>query len=202
MSRVFSAVGSVNWSLVTSLCMLCLTAWYYVNILTLTRHLQQANTLGVFHSEYSSPKILEAFEIVEDFVERAAEEAPDAGDVSSSRRHRAEMFWQLRKQKDEKGRQLDRARRRLVHWFSRLHHFYEFGFLTKDYLIKFPGAERAHHFIDLVEPLDYVSRVSTGRKPSLVFDFLREIYSLGPQEDYKQTTKPFADSSRSDGGEL
>eukprot|EP00922_Rhytidocystis_sp_ex-Travisia-forbesii_P064207 GHVS01095444.1.p1 GENE.GHVS01095444.1~~GHVS01095444.1.p1 ORF type:complete len:228 (-),score=21.92 GHVS01095444.1:253-936(-) len=183
-SLLLRELSAVNWSVVISLCTFCLTAWYYVNILMLTRHLQQANTLSLFHSEYSSTKILEAFEVVEDFLEMAVEAIPESG-ASSNSRHRAEMFWELRKKRDERGRLLERARRRLVHWFSRLQHFYEFGFLTKDYLVRFPGAERAQHFIDLVEPLEYVSRTSTGRQPSLVFDFLREIYSLGPQKDYE-----------------
>eukprot|EP00918_Siedleckia_nematoides_P003370 GHVU01007621.1.p1 GENE.GHVU01007621.1~~GHVU01007621.1.p1 ORF type:complete len:163 (+),score=13.23 GHVU01007621.1:244-732(+) len=85
-------------TLVVSTLSLVITFHYYVNMLRLTRHLQQANTFNVIHSEYASPKTLEAMELIEDFIE----------DVGVDKY--GFEFWQLRSQKKEKGRLLERAR--------------------------------------------------------------------------------------------
>ncbi|PFH35615.1 hypothetical protein BESB_052660 [Besnoitia besnoiti] len=153
-------------SLLVSLASLALTFWYYTNMVLLTQHLQEANTMNVIYADYSSPKTLAALEYIEDFIERyGIDEYPFA-------------FLQQRKQGSEEGRQLDRARRHLTQWFSRVEYFYHFGYLKREALRKFPGAERAKYFLDRVEPLEFVSRKTTRRKHAGVFDFLRALYHL------------------------
>eukprot|EP00918_Siedleckia_nematoides_P003368 GHVU01007618.1.p1 GENE.GHVU01007618.1~~GHVU01007618.1.p1 ORF type:complete len:223 (+),score=40.04 GHVU01007618.1:244-912(+) len=153
-------------TLVVSTLSLVITFHYYVNMLRLTRHLQQANTFNVIHSEYASPKTLEAMELIEDFIE----------DVGVDKY--GFEFWQLRSQKKEKGRLLERARRRLVHFYTKLQFMYELGYFTEEYLRKFPGTERAKRFVDLIEPLEYLSRRYAGREHAPVFGFLRRLYNL------------------------
>lgn len=156
----------VNWALAISSLGLLVTTWYYINMLTLTQQLQQANTLNAMHAEYSSSKTLEALEILEEFIEERGVE------------QYAFDFLELRRKRDPRGRALDRARRHLTQWFSRVQYFYEFGYLKHEYILRFPGPERSRHFLDLIEPLEFMSRRATGRKHSGVFDFLREVYQL------------------------
>lgn len=122
--------------------------------------------MNVLYADYSSAKTLAALELIEDFIERhGIDDYPFA-------------FLALRKQGSEEGRSIDRSRRHLTQWFSRVQYFYEGGYLQFDALRKFPGAQRAKHFLDLVEPLEFVSRKTTGRKHAGVFDFLRSLYHL------------------------
>ncbi|KAL8428065.1 hypothetical protein ACSSS7_007419 [Eimeria intestinalis] len=157
---------AVNWTFAVSLLGLLVTSWYYVNMLTLTQQLQQANTLNAMHAEYSSSKTLEALEILEEFIE-------ERGVVKY-----AFDFLELRRKRDAKGRAIDRARRHLTQWFSRVQYFYEFGYLKHEYILRFPGPERSRHFLHLIEPLEFISRRATGRKHSGVFDFLRDVYQM------------------------
>ncbi|ESS36404.1 hypothetical protein TGVEG_269450 [Toxoplasma gondii VEG] len=153
-------------SLLVSTLSFLLSLWYYTNMVHLTQQLQQANTMNVLYADYSSPKTLAALELIEDFIERhGIENYPFA-------------FLSLRKEGREEGRNVDRSRRHLTQWFSRVQYFYEGGYLQFDALRKFPGAQRAKHFLDLVEPLEFVSRKTTGRKHAGVFDFLRSLYHL------------------------
>ncbi|KEP66717.1 UNVERIFIED_CONTAM: hypothetical protein HHA_269450 [Hammondia hammondi] len=153
-------------SLLVSTLSFLLSLWYYTNMVRLTQQLQQANTMNVLYADYSSPKTLAALELIEDFIERhGIENYPFA-------------FLALRKEGREEGRNVDRSRRHLTQWFSRVQYFYEGGYLQFDALRKFPGAQRAKHFLDLVEPLEFVSRKTTGRKHAGVFDFLRSLYHL------------------------
>lgn len=168
----------VNWTFAVSLLSLLVTSWYYVNMLTLTQQLQQANTLNAMHAEYSSSKTLEALEILEEFID-------ERGVVKY-----AFDFLELRKKRDPKGRAIDRARRHLTQWFSRVQYFYEFGYLKHEYILRFPGPERSRHFLHLIEPLEFISRRATGRKHSGVFDFLREVYQMPHvrlSDEFRQT---------------
>lgn len=168
----------VNWTFAVSLLSLLVTSWYYVNMLTLTQQLQQANTLNAMHAEYSSSKTLEALEILEEFID-------ERGVVKY-----AFDFLELRKKRDSKGRAIDRARRHLTQWFSRVQYFYEFGYLKHEYILRFPGPERSRHFLHLIEPLEFISRRATGRKHSGVFDFLREVYQMPHvrlSDEFRQT---------------
>ncbi|CEM37581.1 unnamed protein product [Vitrella brassicaformis CCMP3155] len=162
----------LNLATCVSLLSLLITTYYYLNMLTLTKNLQRANTFNAIHVEYASQETLNALEILEEFIEE------------NGRDRYPHEFLDLRKQRDALGRRVDRARRRLVHWYSRLQYFYQFGFLTIENLRQFPGVERAAHFIYLVEPLEFISRTSTGREQSTVFSWLRDIYHI--DDHYKQ----------------
>ncbi|CDJ60979.1 hypothetical protein, conserved [Eimeria maxima] len=171
---------TVNWAVAISLLGLLVTSWYYVNMLTLTQQLQQANTLNAMHAEYSSSKTLEALEILEEFID-------ERGVVNY-----AFDFLELRRKRDAKGRAIDRARRHLTQWFSRVQYFYEFGYLKHEYILRFPGPERSRHFLHLIEPLEFISRRATGRKHSGVFDFLREVYQMPHvrlSDEFRQTVE-------------
>uniref|UniRef100_A0A0G4HQK8 Uncharacterized protein n=1 Tax=Chromera velia CCMP2878 TaxID=1169474 RepID=A0A0G4HQK8_9ALVE len=161
-SASFVQVAAFGVSLMTFF----ITLYYYVNMLELTRNLQKAQTFNAIHIEYSAPETSEAVEIIEDFID-------DFG-----RANYAEAFVALRTEGDELGSLVDRARRRLVHWYSRVHYLSAFGYLSDKDLQLFPGAERAAYFVEIVEPLEWISRTTTGRDHSQLFDWLRQKYRL------------------------
>eukprot|EP01066_Platyproteum_vivax_P005496 Platyproteum_vivax@DN1696_c0_g1_i1.p1 len=146
-----------------------ITYWYYTSMIDLTRNLQEANTFSSVHSEYSSEQTLKAMEILEDFVWEHPNTYP------------AE-FVRLRESRNtterDMGRQIDRARRHLVHWYSRVRHLNKLGYLTSKNLEEFPGSGRSLYFIKMVEPIEKCSRRWNGRQLNPVFDFLRELYAL------------------------
>lgn len=92
----------------------------------------------------------------------------------------AEVFIRLRNAGHEEGRKLDRARHRLTHWYSRVQYMNKFGYLTDEEILTFPGASRAAYFVDIVEPLEFISRTTTGRDMYELFSWLRTKFNLGP----------------------
>eukprot|EP00919_Chromeraceae_sp_WS-2016_P001283 GHVR01003213.1.p1 GENE.GHVR01003213.1~~GHVR01003213.1.p1 ORF type:complete len:287 (-),score=50.28 GHVR01003213.1:91-951(-) len=157
-----------SFTILISLATLGLNIYYYGTRLELMKQLQRAQTFTALHTEYSSPETADSLELIEDFIE-------DFGTDSYS-----EVFVELLTNGDPLGMRLDRARRRLVLWYSRVHYFFQFGYLSSDDLNMFPGAERACYFIDIVEPLEVASRISTGREQIALFEWLRKQYNLSP----------------------
>ncbi|KAF4677379.1 hypothetical protein FOL47_001965 [Perkinsus chesapeaki] len=168
-------------SLICTVLMLGITAWYYWQMVSMTDQMQKSSVFASIHSEYASSDILDAIETIEDFVEEhSLDEEPYYV-----------TFLRLKYSHDPRGRQLDHARRKMVSWFMKVRYFYDLGYLPVtdlSYVEKIPGKDRARFLSELVEPLDDAVRLSTGRTPRSVFDFFREMYSISPPHGVSHLT--------------
>eukprot|EP00916_Digyalum_oweni_P015467 GHVL01025319.1.p1 GENE.GHVL01025319.1~~GHVL01025319.1.p1 ORF type:complete len:232 (+),score=40.51 GHVL01025319.1:140-835(+) len=178
--------------LFVSINMFILTFWYYTNMIRLTRDLQEANTFSSIHSEYASEETLSAIEILEDFVEGHPNDYPS-------------QFFKLRLShiaaERVSGRRLDRARRKLVHFYTRILYLFQLGYLRSPVLYDFPGGDRARYFIRTVEPIEKCMRMWTGRNANKVFDFFREFYKINEWPSFPCDPSPIILPNRTDDGQ-
>lgn len=66
--KKLSIWSKINYAVVISICMFCLTFYYDLTMISLTRNMQRANTFHSIHIEYSAPETSEAIETIEQFI--------------------------------------------------------------------------------------------------------------------------------------
>ena len=172
-SRMSAALSETNITLIISVLTLLSTTglqtWYTV----ITQKMHHVSTFNSLHQEYASPEMLDAFDIVDSFIEAQGTDFPEA-------------FRALKKEK-EKNREhiytVDHARRRVVHWYSKLCLFWRNGLIPGYLVEKFPGKSRASNFLSKFEPLEEANTRIYGGVPNDTFDCIRDLYAFSAEDN-------------------
>jgi len=151
-------------SILTLLSTVILQTWYTI----VTQNSHYVSTFNALHTEYASPEMLDAFDVVEDFI------------IEHGVEHYTDVFMSLKKNKKRKEvSKIDHARRRVVHWYGKTCLFWKKGLIPADLLMSFPGERKAKYFLRNFEPLEEANRMIYGANLDVeVFRCLRELYSI------------------------
>eukprot|EP00656_Telonema_subtile_P016762 TRINITY_DN18885_c0_g2_i4.p1 TRINITY_DN18885_c0_g2~~TRINITY_DN18885_c0_g2_i4.p1 ORF type:complete len:212 (+),score=61.45 TRINITY_DN18885_c0_g2_i4:150-785(+) len=170
---------------------------------------QQTAFFQEIHTEYASPAMMEAMDLLEGFhaatganygpeyvrlkgLSRQAYQTLKASNETSIFRLFSPSS-SVMSSDAELGKRLDSARRKLVHYWAKVQMFHELGYLTDKLLLAFPGRARAEHSLELIEPLieqtaaQLVTKsVSAVHEHLRVLARIREIYSLAKPVGIKE----------------
>eukprot|EP00045_Choanoeca_perplexa_P007824 m.71988 g.71988 ORF g.71988 m.71988 type:complete len:198 (-) comp14234_c0_seq1:71-664(-) len=155
-----------NWSLILSAFSTFASIIYFYHALTAMRNSSEASIFNTVHSEYSSPKMLDSFAELENFLDAT-------GPESYTEQYNKEISAN-----SEFGRELEHARRHIQAWYSKVAYFHQFDLLHDRYLQAFPGPARTRHFLRLVEPLAHARAKRHGTAPPSVFKHFRGFYDI------------------------
>lgn len=182
----------LNLSLIVSTMTFIVTVSYYYRMVVLGEMSEEAKLFDTLHSEYSNRDMMIAFETIDDFQYSLDDPKMMACE-----------YAKLKTERTKEGRELDRARRTILHWYQKVVYFHRFGLLHNRFLHEFPGRERARHFIKDVEPLALAScKIYKIENCSEPFDYIRKVYHIEPHpsipcaEKYIQASETSTEGTR------
>ncbi|KAF1322692.1 hypothetical protein FI667_g8490, partial [Globisporangium splendens] len=145
--------------------MLFATLVYYYRMVLLTELTTEATLFNTLYAEYGTEQMHDAIQSVEAFS------------------HDTELSYKqiVCKPSDARlwDRKLDHDWQRIYHWYQKLVYFHRLGLMSDRFYQEFPGAIRARHFVQHVEPFAINScQVYKEQNCTDVFDYLRNLYAL------------------------
>ncbi|KAJ0403857.1 hypothetical protein P43SY_004830 [Pythium insidiosum] len=154
-------------SLLVSVTTLVVTVIYYYKMVVLTELTTEATFFNTLYAEYATPPMMDALRAVEEFSHHTKISPQQIVCKPAS-----DQLW------DKK---FDQDWQRLFHWYQKLVYFHRMGLLHDRFFQEFPGAIRAKHFVQHVEPFAINScQYYQEKNCTDVFDYLRQLYELPP----------------------